>query len=56
MSIRETMLQTEIDELKRALNMQAGTMSQMMDMIRVELEDNDDPEKALKLVKEFSSE
>ena len=49
-------LKQKIEDLERAMNMQSSTTAQMMDMLRVELEENDDPEAALELVKEFSNE
>jgi len=52
-SLESIMMQSKIDELQHQISMQSGTISQMLDMIRVALEDDDDPEEALRLVKEF---
>jgi len=52
--LENQMLKQQVEELRHSLRMQSSAMQQMLDQLRVELEDNDDPEEALKLVKEFT--
>lgn len=46
----------EINSLKSALHLSSSQTSQILEMIRVELEENDDPEAALEIIQEWENQ